>query len=177
MPLAVTTVEIRLTMKVILNHFSYRSCLDIKDFLIVKLLVNSPWAKHLDIMRRLNCPAPFPPTSHHFFCCCPGVLITLIFTYPALYNHHNHPFFGCPALFYHTHIFSDPGAARGGDGGRTIWPAHYTKDTLCFLKGACLKKFRVNLFKAITVITRVINFTTRYHELKYLTFRKGKKSW
>ena len=58
--------------------------------------------------------SPSPPRAHHFFCCCPGVPITLIFTCPALCNHQNHPFFECPALFYHTHIFSDPGAARGG---------------------------------------------------------------
>ena len=71
-------------------------------------------------MRRSNCSAPIPhghPRGHHFFCCCPGVLITLIFTYPALCNHQNHPFFESPALFYHTHIFSDPGAARGEVGG------------------------------------------------------------
>ena len=77
-------------------------------------------------MRRSNCSAPIPPRhprGHHFFCCCPGVLITLIFTCPALYSYQNHTFFECPALFYHTHIFSDPGAARG-DGGWTIWPAH-----------------------------------------------------
>ena len=67
---------------------------------------------------KLFCPYPPPgqPRGHHFFCCCPGVLITLIFTCPALYNHQNHPYFECPALFYHTHMFSDPGAARGGMG-------------------------------------------------------------
>ena len=43
----------------------------------------------------------------------PGVLITLIFTCCALYNHQNHPFFECPTLFHHTHFSSDPGAARG----------------------------------------------------------------
>ena len=74
---------------------------------------------HPCFMRRSNCSAPTPPRAHHFFCCCPGVLITIIFTCPALYNHRNHPFFECPALFYHTHIFSDPEAARG-DGGSTI---------------------------------------------------------
>ena len=63
-----------------------------------------------------NCSAPIPPGDITFFC-CPGVLITLIFTCPALYNHQNHPFFECPALFYHTHIFSYPGAARGGGVG------------------------------------------------------------
>ena len=63
------------------------------------------------------CPhPPRAPPEISFFCCCPGVLITLIFTCPALYNHQNHPFFECPALFYHTHIFSDPGAAPGGMG-------------------------------------------------------------
>ena len=86
-------------------------------------------------MRRSNCSAPIPPPGHprghHFFCCFPGVLITLIFTCPALYNHQNHPFFECPALFYHTHIFSDPGAARGGDGARTIWPAQYAVKQSC----------------------------------------------
>ena len=74
-------------------------------------------------MRRSNCSAPIPhghPRGHHFFCCCPRVLITLIFTCPALYNHQNHPFFECPALFYHTHIFSDPGAARGGWGQNNL---------------------------------------------------------
>ena len=70
-------------------------------------------------MRRSNCSAPIPPGHprvHHFFCCCPGVLISLIFTCPALYDHQNHPFFECLALFYHKHIFSDPVAARGGGG-------------------------------------------------------------
>ena len=68
-------------------------------------------------MRRSNCSAPIPPglpRGHHFFCCCPGVLITVIFTCPALYNHPNYPFFECPALFYDTHFFSGLGAARGG---------------------------------------------------------------
>ena len=80
------------------------------------------------IMRRSNCSAPIPPPGHprghHFFCCCPGVLITLISTCHALYNHQNHPFFECPDLFYHTHIFSDPGAARGGWGQNNLTGAY-----------------------------------------------------
>ena len=78
------------------------------------------------LMRRSNCSAPIPPGT-------PGTSLFLLpqgsyhlnFYFPALYNHPNHPFFDCPALFNHTHIFSDPGAAGGGgNGGRTIWPAH-----------------------------------------------------
>ena len=99
--------------------------------LIIKLLSLEVWwlvwyfLPRLYAPVKLFCPHPPPghPRGHHFFCCCPGVLTTLIFTCPALYKHPNHPFFECPALFYHTHIFSDPGAARGGNGGRTIWPA------------------------------------------------------
>ena len=69
------------------------------------------------IMRRSNCSAPIPspgqPRGHHFFYCCPGVLITLIFTCLALYILSNHSFSQCPAPFYHTNFSSDPGATPG----------------------------------------------------------------
>ena len=69
-------------------------------------------------MRRSNCSAPIPraPPGTSLFLCCPGLLITSFFPCPAPYSHKNHPFFECPALFYHTHFSSDPGAARGGMG-------------------------------------------------------------
>ena len=74
--------------------------------------------KYILLMCRSNCSAPIPPGTPGdiTFLLLPQVLITLIFTCPALYNHQNHPFFECPALFYHTHIFSDPGADRGRGG-------------------------------------------------------------
>ena len=83
----------------------------------------------MSLMRRSNCSAPIPfsghPWGHHFFCCCLGVLIALIFTCPPYIITKITLFFECPTLFYHTHIFSDPVAALGGGGGgRTIWPAH-----------------------------------------------------
>ena len=69
-----------------------------------------------EFMPRSNCSAPTPPRAPpgtSLYCCCPGVLITLILTCPALCNNQNYPFFECPALFYHMHFFSDP----GGEGG------------------------------------------------------------
>ena len=69
---------------------------------------------------KLFCPhPPGHPRRHQFFFGCPGLLITLFLPYPALYKHSNHSCVQCPALFYHTHFSSEPGAAPG-DGGRTI---------------------------------------------------------
>ena len=74
---------------------------------------------------KLFCPhPPGHPRGHHFFCCCPGVLITLIFTCPALYNHQNQPFSWVPRLFLSHAYFLWPRGCPGGDGGWTIWPAH-----------------------------------------------------
>ena len=47
---------------------------------------------------------------------------------PALHRpieHSNHSFFQCPALFYHTHFSSDPGAARRG------WAQNNLTGALC----------------------------------------------
>ena len=73
-------------------------------------------------MRRSNCSDPIPPGTpgqprgHYFFFGCPGPLITIFLP-------------SCPALFI-THIFHlTLGLPGGGDGGRTIWPAHYSTTT------------------------------------------------
>ena len=55
-------------------------------------------------------PPPGTPGDITFFG-CPGPLITLLFPCPDLYNHKNYPFFGYPALFYHTHFSYDPAVA------------------------------------------------------------------
>ena len=69
-------------------------------------------------MRRSNCSAPIPraPRGHHFFRGRLCLLITLFLLCPALYIHSNHSFLQRPALTYHTHFSSDPGAAPGGMG-------------------------------------------------------------
>ena len=67
----------------------------------------------LSLMRRSNCSAPIPLLGTSLFLCCPGLFITSFFPCPALNDHENHPFFECPALFYHTHFSSDPGAVPG----------------------------------------------------------------
>ena len=85
------------------------------------------YSLYILMIRRLNCSSPIPPGhpwGHHFFVGCPGIFITLFLPCPALYKHYNHSFFQCPTLFYHANFSSDPVAAPGGDGGRTIWPAH-----------------------------------------------------
>ena len=78
-------------------------------------------------MRRSNCSAPNPPGHPRdiTFFCYPGVLITLFLPCPALYKHSNHSFFQCPAHFLSHKFFLWPRGCPGGDGGRTIWPAHY----------------------------------------------------
>ena len=84
------------------------------------------------LMRRSNCSAPIPPghpRGHHFFCCCPWVLITLIFTCPSLLiNHQNHPLFKCPSLFYQTHISLTPGLPVGGG-----WEQKNLTGALCII--------------------------------------------
>ena len=68
------------------------------------------------IMRRSNCSVPIPPPGHPgnitFLGACPCLLITLFFPCPTLYKHFNLSFFQWPALIYHTHFSSDPGAEQ-----------------------------------------------------------------
>ena len=79
-------------------------------------------------MRRSNCSAPIPHPEHHrghnFFGDCPGPLITLLFSCPALYEHSNQSFFQCPALFYHTHFSFDPWAAWQNNLGAEQFDRH-----------------------------------------------------
>ena len=73
---------------------------------------------------KLFCPiSPRHPRGHYLFFVASVSLTSHVTTF-ALYKHSNYSFFKCPALFYHLHFYSDPGAAPGEDGGRTIWPAH-----------------------------------------------------
>ena len=80
-------------------------------------------------MRRSNCSAPIPfsghPWGHHFFCCCLGVLIALIFTCPP-YIITKITLFSSAPPFFITHIFPlTPGLPWGGGGCRqNKWPAH-----------------------------------------------------
>ena len=60
--------------------------------------------------------------THHVFVGCTDILCPLLLPCPALNNHFNHFILQCPTLFYHTLFPSDPGAARGKDGARTILP-------------------------------------------------------
>ena len=82
---------------------------------------------HTNAPVKLFCPHPPPqgtPGDITFFVVALGFLspqFLLAAPYNIyIHNHQNHPFLECPALFYHTHIFSDPVAAQGGDGGSTI---------------------------------------------------------
>ena len=73
-------------------------------------------------MRRSNCSAPIPPRGHHSFGGCPGLLSLYFYlTLPSLItlipSFLSASSFQCPALFYHTHSSSDPGAAPGKGGG------------------------------------------------------------
>ena len=86
----------------------------------LKFLIGKPYQHPL--MRRPNFSAPIPPghPGDVTFLLLPQVLITLIFTCPALYNHQNHPFSSAPPFFI-TRIFSlTPGLPRGGWGQNNL---------------------------------------------------------
>ena len=83
-------------------------------------MLKNVYKPRADASVNLFCPHPPPghPLGHYFFRGCPGLLITLFLPCPVPYKHCNHSFFQCPALIYHTHISSDPGAAPGGEWGQ-----------------------------------------------------------
>ena len=67
------------------------------------------------VMHRLNCAAPIPhghPGADITFWGVAAVFNHFFDTLPTLINHFNPFIFECPALFYHTHFSSDPGAEQ-----------------------------------------------------------------
>ena len=78
------------------------------------------------LMRRSNCSAPIPPghpRGHHFFCCCPGVLITFSYIITKI------TLFSSVPSFFITRIFSlTPGLPGGGGWGQNnLTSALYTE--------------------------------------------------